>query len=93
MMAIDWMRLTDSSIADFASFPWVVPYERLGSDLDRFGNVRRWFDTLKNRPNVRAGMDIGSDWESDLSRREEAKAMLFNQTAETVYKAAEALDE
>ena len=80
------------SIADFASFPWVVPYERLGTDLDRFTNVRRWFDTLKERPRLRAGMDLGSDWESDLARREEAKAMLFGQNSETVFKAAKALE-
>lgn len=82
----------DLSIAEFASFPWVVPYERLGIDLDRFRNVRRWFDTLKQRPKLRAGMDLGSDWESDLARREEARAMLFSQTSDTVFKAAEALE-
>ncbi len=76
------------SIADFASFPWVVPYERLGVDLDRFENVRRWFDTLKNRPKVRVGMELGKDWESDLTNQD-AKAMLFRQNAETVYKAFE----
>lgn len=82
----------DLSIADFASFPWVVPYERLGTALDRFTNVRRWFDTLKERPGLRAGMDLGSDWESDLARREEAKAMLFGQNSDTVFKAAKALE-
>ena len=80
------------SIADFASFPWVVPYERLGTDLDRFTNGRRWFDALKERPRLRAGMDLGSDWESDLARREDAKAMLFGQNSETVFKAAKALE-
>ena len=80
------------SIADFASFPWVVPYERLGVDLDRFTNVRRWFDTLKNRPKLRIGMELGADWQSDLTN-EDAKAMLFRQNAETVYKAAEGLEQ
>jgi GST-like protein len=80
----------DLSIADFASFPWVVPYERLGIDLERFTNVRRWFDALKQRPKLRVGMDLGSDWESDLARRQEVKAMLFGQDAETVFKAAAA---
>ena len=80
------------SIADFASFPWVVPYERLGTDLDRFTNVRRWFDALKERPRLRAGMGLGRDWESDLARREDAKAMLFGQNSETVFKAAKALE-
>ena len=40
------------SIADIASFPWVVPYRRLGNDLDRFSNLRRWFDALMERPAV-----------------------------------------
>ncbi len=78
----------DLSIADFASFPWVAPYKRLGNDLDKFTNVRRWFDTLKARPGVRRGMDVGKDWESDLSRREEARAILFEQNSETVFNAA-----
>ena len=81
------------SIADFASFPWVVPYERLGADLDRFTNLRRWFDTLKERPKLRAGMELGSDWESNLSGDAAARAMLFGQDSETVFKAAQALEE
>jgi len=80
------------SIADIASFPWVVPYERFGVDLDRFVNLRRWFDTLKERPKLRAGMELGSDWQSDLTRDDEAKAMLFRQNADTVFKAAEGLE-
>lgn len=78
----------DLSIADFASFPWVAPYKRLGNDLDKFANLRRWFDTLKVRPGLRRGMDLGKDWESDLSGREEARAMLFGQNSKTVFKAA-----
>jgi GST-like protein len=31
----------DYSIADIASFPWVLPYRRLGNDLDRFPNLRQ----------------------------------------------------
>ncbi len=83
----------DLSIADFAAFPWVVPYERLGADLDRFANLRRWFDALKERPKLRAGMELGSDWESDLSGDPEARAMLFRQDSSTVFKAARALED
>ena len=81
------------SIADFASFPWVVPYERLGADLDKFANLRRWFDALKQRPKLRVGMELGSDWESDLSGDPEARAMLFRQDSSTVFKAAQALED
>ncbi len=49
----------DYSIADMASFPWVTAYKRYEVDLDRFSNVRRWFDAIKSRPAVRKGIDVG----------------------------------
>jgi GST-like protein len=79
----------DYSIADIASFPWVIPYRRLGNDLDKFPNLRRWFDSLKARPAVQAGIDIGKAWKRDEAKNEKARALMFNQTSETVYKALE----
>ena len=81
------------SIADIASFPWVVPYRRLGNDLDRFPNLRRWFDTLKERPAVREGIDLGREWQRDEAQDEAARSLVFGQNAETVFKAAKALEE
>ena len=40
------------SIADMASFPWIVPYQRQGQNLDEFPNLKRWFDTIRARPAV-----------------------------------------
>ena len=80
------------SIADMASFPWIIPYRRYGSDLDRFENLRRWFDAIKNRPAVRRGVDIGKDWKRDESRSEEARSVMFGQNAETVLDAAKDLN-
>ena len=76
------------SIADIASFPWVAGYKRLGANLDVFAGLRRWFDAIKVRPAVRRGMDLGNDWreESELTD-EEAKKVLFGQTAESITKA------
>jgi GST-like protein len=82
----------DYSIADIASFPWVVPYRRLGNDLDVFPNLRRWFDTLKKRPAVQRGVDLGKGWRRDEARNERARALMFDQNAETVRKAAEKLE-
>jgi GST-like protein len=82
----------DYSIADIASFPWVIPYRRLGNDLDRFANVRRWFDTLKVRPAVQRGVDLGKDWPRDEARNEKARATMFDQTSRTVFEAAKALE-
>jgi GST-like protein len=77
----------DYSIADVASFPWVIPYRRLGNDLDKFPNLRRWFDSLKVRPAVQAGIDLGKGWRRDEAKSEEARAMMFGQDSVTVYKA------
>ena len=78
----------DYSIADMASFPWIVPYRRFGFDLDRFVNLRRWFDTIKKRRAVRDGINLGKDWRRDEARSEKARAMMFGQDAATVYAAA-----
>jgi GST-like protein len=78
----------DYSIADIASFPWVLPYRRFGNDLDNFPNLRRWFDTLKERPAVQRGVNLGKSWRRNEARNEKARAMMFDQNAETVRKAA-----
>jgi len=100
LLAVMDVRLRDReflggeySIADIACFPWVLPYKRLGNDLDKFENLRRWFDLLKNRPAVRRGIDLGRDWKRDERQNEAARAMMFDQTAETVFKAADAAKE
>lgn len=82
----------DYSIADIASFPWVLPYRRLGNDLDKFANLRRWFDTLKTRPAVQSGVDLGKEWRRDETRSEKARALMFDQNAETVFEAAKGLE-
>jgi GST-like protein len=79
----------DYSIADIASFPWVMPYRRLGNDLDKFPNLQRWFNVVKARPGVQAGIDVGKAWKRDEAKNEKARALMFNQTSETVYKALE----
>ena len=80
----------DYSIADIASFPWILPYKRLGNDLDKFENVRRWFDELKQRPAVRKGVDLGSDWRRSERQSDAARSIMFGQNADTVFAAADA---
>ena len=80
----------DYSIADIASFPWVLPYRRLGNDLDRFPSLRRWFDALKERPAVRRGVDLGKEWKRPQGPDDKARSIMFGQNSETVLKAAAA---
>ena len=83
----------DYSIADMAAFPWVLPYKSYDVDLDRFANLRRWFDNVKTRPAVQRGVDVGKDIQRDEARNEKARAMIFGQNADTVLAAAEQAEE
>ena len=69
----------DYSIADMASWPWVVPYERMGQDLNEFPHMKRWFETMKARPGVERGYAVGNELRQEMS--EEAKKVLFGQRA------------
>ncbi|HBH31224.1 MAG: glutathione S-transferase N-terminal domain-containing protein [Desulfofustis sp. PB-SRB1] len=40
----------DYSIADMACYPWIVPHKRQSQNLDDFPNIKRWFDTIRERP-------------------------------------------
>ena len=46
----------DYSIADMASYPWIVPYERQGQKLDDFPNLKRWFEAIARAPGDGAGL-------------------------------------
>ena len=79
----------DYSIADMASFPLVTAYKRYEVDLDKFENVRRWFDDLKNRPAVRRGMDVGKESRNFGNKpTKESLKMMFEQNSESIKKAS-----
>ncbi len=40
------------SIADMATYPWIVPYSKLGITLSDYPNVERWFHEIEKRPGV-----------------------------------------
>ncbi|MEE9314615.1 MAG: glutathione S-transferase family protein [Rhizobiaceae bacterium] len=73
------------TIADMASYGWVLPYERQGQDLNDFPHLKRWFEELKARPAVQAGVAVGKEERknTDLSTNKEAQAILFGQKART----------
>jgi GST-like protein len=70
----------DYSIADIASYPWVVPHERQGQNLDDFPHLKRWFQAIKERPAVQRGMAVGKEF-GRQTPDEEAKKILFGQKA------------
>ncbi|RZL02161.1 MAG: thiol:disulfide oxidoreductase [Rubrivivax sp.] len=76
----------DYSIADMASYPWVVPHERQQQNLDDFPNVKRWFEAIKARPaTVRAYARAEEVNPSSQPTVDEAsRKHLFGQDASTV---------
>jgi len=64
----------DYSVADMASWPWVITYKSQGFDLAAWPNVRRWFDALKERPALRRGYDVGKDLRTAVFAGPDAEA-------------------
>lgn len=69
------------SIADMACFPWIVPHERQGQDLDEFPHVKRWFDAIRARPAVVAAYDLACRVNKSPVVSEQSRRILFGQTA------------
>jgi len=74
----------DYSIADMASYPWIVPHERQRQDLDDFPHLKRWFEEVAARPAVINAYAIGKELNTAPTVSEDAKALLFGQGAQTV---------
>jgi GSH-dependent disulfide-bond oxidoreductase len=68
------------SIADMASYPWIVSHERHGQNLDEFPSLKRWFHRIRERPaTVRAYEGVTQSYSRKLS--DEERTVLFGQTA------------
>jgi GST-like protein len=46
------------SIADIATYPWVWRHEMHHVRLEDFPSVKRWYDSISDRPAVKRGMEI-----------------------------------
>jgi GST-like protein len=69
------------SIADIASWCWTVPHQMQGQNLEEFPEIRRWYDTMKDRPAVQRGFVVGAELRRNMD--DDAKKVLFGQTAKS----------
>jgi GST-like protein len=72
------------SIADCASWPWLLSHDRIGQNLADFPNLKRWYEALKERASVRRGIDVGKELRTPGTMDEAAKKILFGQTAKSL---------
>jgi GST-like protein len=82
----------DYSIADMASYPWVVPHERQHQKIADFPHLKKWLDTIAERPAVKTAYAKAKEVNPSMGgiRTAEERAILFGQTAESIARAAAA---
>ena len=82
----------DYSIADMACYPWVLPWERQGQNIEDFPHLKRWLEAIKARPAVVKAYE----WTPKINpgaggiRTAEERAILFGQTAKSIAEAVAA---
>ena len=76
----------DYSIADMASYPWVVPHERQGQKIDDFPHLKRWLETIRERPATKRAYEKAKAVNPNMGgiRTAEERAILFGQTAASI---------
>jgi GST-like protein len=72
------------SIADMACYPWTVPHERQGQNLDDFPHLKRWFNAIKERPAVQRAYELAKRVNVKPTVDDQAKKVLFGQDASIV---------
>jgi GST-like protein len=74
------------SIADMASYPWVVP-ARQGQNIDEFPHLRRWKEAIRARPATARAYAKAKEINPSLgvARTEAEKKVLFGQSKDSVH--------
>jgi len=72
------------SIADMASYPWIVPHERQRQNLDDFPNLKRWFAAIGERPATQRAYALAKEINPAPVVNDDAKRILFGQDASAV---------
>ena len=72
------------SVADIACYPWIVSHERQKQDLNKFPNLNRWFQTIRELPSTTRAYAKGRKVNDQSTMSEDAKKILFGQTDKVV---------
>lgn len=72
--------VSDYSIADMMSWPWVLIAKAMGVPLDDLPNVSAWRQRVKERPAVQRGVALGKEDRRQGPHDEKAREILFGKT-------------
>ena len=64
----EYLAGDEYTIADIAVYPWIVPHDNQGQDLQDFPNLNRWFEAVRSRTAVDRGMKVGEEMRQQLNR-------------------------
>jgi GST-like protein len=81
---VEWLGGREYSIADIASYPWVVPWKRQAQDLAAHPHLKRWFDAIRARPATQRAYEKADAFKSQPPSSEASRKILFGQTAASV---------
>ena len=73
----EWLAGDAYSVADMASWPWILISKPLGQALDDFPNVARWRNAIKTRPAVQKGVDLGKDLRRSAPPTDAERQLLY----------------
>lgn len=71
----------DYSIADMASYPWILKYPVLQQELDDYPNLKRWYQQIATRPATIRAYATGTAINTTPTITEESKKILLGQSA------------
>lgn len=63
----------DYTIADMACYPWIVPHEKQQQNLNEFPSLKRWFESIRERPATQRAYARGQPFVNRPSVMEQAE--------------------
>jgi GSH-dependent disulfide-bond oxidoreductase len=62
LAAHEYLAAGDYSIADMATWPWIISHDWSGVTVDGLPHLQRWLAAIGARPAVQRGMDVPKRW-------------------------------
>jgi GST-like protein len=67
-----------------ATYPWIVPHQRHSQKLENFPHLKRWFESIRDRPATVRAYELAKKINTKPTVNEESRRILFGQTAAAI---------